>query len=600
MTVGQTMEQMQKQIAILSGEGEDRISWLSNDLIHEILSFVDAKSAVQTSVLSKRWKLVWTTLPYVNFTNYIFLESELHILETRSRFISKFFLRRNILSNLLKVNFEFDHVVEQLLFPQYMFEAMFNNARDIKFETSASGFKLDSCIYSMNSPSLHKLTLRPIQGELSTTGCWNLPALTTLNLAAQPDHRILLPELHLLCLPALRTLVLEGLQLPDPISLPALTTLHLTNCILPQNSWDFPALLTLRLDAVSFPESRFFSALVNLKSLILFFRENITEECLISCPQLENLEIISPVRTTTYHSGNIIVLAHHIRNFTSVGFFPIMFGVSELENVNIKLRGSNGDEPLASLEEFKLYYTRVVYMFPGLSNAKILTLDSATVQALSAVSKLLVQVPSPFYQLNHVKVPQGHKDSSISADLKRYLLGRSPEATIVTKLPQYNSASMSCQRFQRQLPGNLATPVAEPKNDRASSSRASGETGLWKGHEVNSEFLSLLDCIEKKYPETFDPFTTNSKKLCTMKLNMLCTIVKDYTRTLMTEVDIEMIAEYRAQFANLQRSFNVKWLVNHLNCVEQFQIVHLLPDKLDAVDSFIANGSIGDHLFSGF
>ena len=82
---------------------------------------------------------------------------------------------------------------------------------------------------------------------------------------------------------------------------------------------------------------------------------------------------------------------------------------------------------------------------------------------------------------------------------------------------------------------------------------------------------------------------------------MLCTsIVKEYTRTSMTEVDIEMIAEYRAQFADLQRSFNVKGLVNHLNCVEQFQIVHLLPDKLDAVDSCIANGSIGDHLFSGF
>ena len=48
-----------------------------------------------------------------------------------------------------------------------------------------------------------------------------------------------------------------------------------------------------------------------------------------------------------------------------------------------------------------------------------------------------------------------------------------------------------------------------------------------------------------------------------MKLNMLCTIVKDYTRTSMTEVDIEMIAEYRAQFADLQRSFNViDWITS--------------------------------------
>ncbi|KAL1832634.1 hypothetical protein ACET3Z_002285 [Daucus carota] len=343
------MEQADKRkIARVSEEpegGEDRISWLSTELIHEILSFVDARSAVQTSVLSKRWKLVWRTLPYVNFTNHIF--PSLHNHETRGRFICNFFLRRSNLSDLLKVNFEFDN-----FFLTCVSKAMLNNAREVKIESLPSGFELDSYIYFMNSLSLHKLTVRPIQGELSATRCWNLPALTTLHLAAQPNHRILLPEWYLLCLPALRTLVLEGFQSPDPISLPALTTLHLTNCILPQNSWDFPALLTLKLDAVSFPES------------------------------------------------------------------------------------SNGDEPLASLEEFKLYYTRVVYIFPGLSNAKILTLDSATVQALSAVSKLLVQVPSPFYQLKHVKVPQGHKDSSISADLKRYLLGRSPEATIVTKLPQ--------------------------------------------------------------------------------------------------------------------------------------------------------------------
>ena len=328
------MEQADKRkIARVSEEpegGEDRISWLSTELIHEILSFVDARSAVQTSVLSKRWKLVWRTLPYVNFTNHIF--PSLHNHETRGRFICNFFLRRSNLSDLLKVNFEFDN-----FFLTCVSKAMLNNAREVKIESLPSGFELDSYIYFMNSLSLHKLTVRPIQGELSATRCWNLPALTTLHLAAQPDHRILLPEWYLSCLPALRTLVLEGFQLPDPISLPALTSLHLTNCILPQNSWDFPALLTLKLDAVSFPESRFFSALVNLKNLILFFRGNITEECLISCPQLENLGINSPVSTTTYHSGNIIVLAHRIRNFTSVGFFPIMFGVSELENVNIRI-----------------------------------------------------------------------------------------------------------------------------------------------------------------------------------------------------------------------------------------------------------------------
>ncbi|OMO49352.1 hypothetical protein COLO4_38583 [Corchorus olitorius] len=52
----------------ISGEEakEDRISSLCDDLIHKIMSFMHTKYAVQTCVLSKRWKLVWKSLPYLN------------------------------------------------------------------------------------------------------------------------------------------------------------------------------------------------------------------------------------------------------------------------------------------------------------------------------------------------------------------------------------------------------------------------------------------------------------------------------------------------------------------------------------------------------
>lgn len=132
----------------------------------------------------------------------------------------------------------------------------------------------------------------------------------------------------------------------------------------------------------------------------------------------------------------------------------------------------------------------------------------------------------------------------------------------------------------------LATLLAGAGNDRASSSRGPGDSGLWKGHEVNSECLSLLDCITERYPETFDHFTTNSK-FCTMKLNALCATVKAFTKTSMNEVDTEMIAEYRAQFADLQRSFNVRWLVNRLDYIEKLRFPRPLLDKLHAVDSRI-------------
>ncbi|XP_074359000.1 putative F-box/LRR-repeat protein At4g15060 [Apium graveolens] len=47
---------------------EDRISNLPDDLIiNHILSYLHSNVAVQTTVLSKRWKNLWTTLPCLNF-----------------------------------------------------------------------------------------------------------------------------------------------------------------------------------------------------------------------------------------------------------------------------------------------------------------------------------------------------------------------------------------------------------------------------------------------------------------------------------------------------------------------------------------------------
>ncbi|XP_026384684.1 FBD-associated F-box protein At4g10400-like [Papaver somniferum] len=46
---------------------EDRISRLEDALIHYILSFIDPKYAVQTSVLSKRWIDIWKSLTFLSF-----------------------------------------------------------------------------------------------------------------------------------------------------------------------------------------------------------------------------------------------------------------------------------------------------------------------------------------------------------------------------------------------------------------------------------------------------------------------------------------------------------------------------------------------------
>ncbi|KAI3852145.1 hypothetical protein MKX03_015605 [Papaver bracteatum] len=46
---------------------EDDISKLPDFLIHHILSFVKVKQAAQTCILSKRWRNIWTSLPFLFF-----------------------------------------------------------------------------------------------------------------------------------------------------------------------------------------------------------------------------------------------------------------------------------------------------------------------------------------------------------------------------------------------------------------------------------------------------------------------------------------------------------------------------------------------------
>ncbi|KAK1372649.1 hypothetical protein POM88_028842 [Heracleum sosnowskyi] len=105
----------------------------------------------------------------------------------------------------------------------------------------------------------------------------------------------------------------------------------------------------------------------------------------------------------------------------------------------------------------------------------------------------------------------------------------------------------------------LDAHVAGEHNHQANSYRGYSHSGIWQGHEVNPEFVDLLDVIMKKYPKTFEYFTTKSN-FCTMELNTLCISVNAFTRTSLVDVDTEMINEYKALFADLQRSFNIEWL----------------------------------------
>lgn len=79
---------------------KDRLSNLPDEVLHRILSSLDAKSAVQTCVLSKRWRHVWTSLPVLNFLDSSF-DDFLHF----QCFVDHFLSRRDASSNISVLNF---------------------------------------------------------------------------------------------------------------------------------------------------------------------------------------------------------------------------------------------------------------------------------------------------------------------------------------------------------------------------------------------------------------------------------------------------------------------------------------------------------------
>ncbi|XP_023769991.1 putative F-box/LRR-repeat protein At5g02930 [Lactuca sativa] len=135
--------------------GDDRLSSLTDDLIHEIFSFMSIKDAIRTCVLSSRWKFIWTSMP--DFEN---LNDRLHL----SKFIS------NVLSNRNK-KIQVSSVSLLL-------------GRTVKDDESVS--RILSFAFSHN---LQQLSVIRAPGDsirfpysFIVTPKWDLPALTTLHL----------------------------------------------------------------------------------------------------------------------------------------------------------------------------------------------------------------------------------------------------------------------------------------------------------------------------------------------------------------------------------------------------------------------------------
>ncbi|KAJ1686541.1 hypothetical protein LUZ63_017931 [Rhynchospora breviuscula] len=73
----------------------DRISSLTDDLLHRILSLLDIQEAVQTCVLSKRWQRLWADMDSLELSLPDFKPQSCNIERRFTRFINALLSRRN-------------------------------------------------------------------------------------------------------------------------------------------------------------------------------------------------------------------------------------------------------------------------------------------------------------------------------------------------------------------------------------------------------------------------------------------------------------------------------------------------------------------------
>ncbi|KAJ0635027.1 putative F-box domain, leucine-rich repeat domain superfamily, F-box-like domain superfamily [Helianthus annuus] len=162
----------------------DRLSSLPDELIHKILSFRPIRDAIGTSVLSSRWRFIWTSMPYLNFSSEDFFT-----LPEFSKFVTHVLSRRNNLTEVYSVKLEFRGKASQLFVKRILNYAFSHNVQQLNVVCLLEN-DIEFPISLFSSKSLKHLSLEAVEYKyhrrkangcfITLTSTWE--ALTTLNL----------------------------------------------------------------------------------------------------------------------------------------------------------------------------------------------------------------------------------------------------------------------------------------------------------------------------------------------------------------------------------------------------------------------------------
>jgi hypothetical protein len=170
---------------IIEKNNEDRLSNLPECVLHHILSFSNAKQAVQTCILSTRWKNVWKTLPTLTLklsshSLNSYSSSSAHTLKCFIKFVIAILSKRDAAAPLHVLDLDCDSSIDLQLLNMILKYAFSHNVQrlliDVKCQIEQFPPSFFSChtLTSLNLYVNRQRTLFPIS--------LNLPALTNLSL----------------------------------------------------------------------------------------------------------------------------------------------------------------------------------------------------------------------------------------------------------------------------------------------------------------------------------------------------------------------------------------------------------------------------------
>ncbi|XP_076911981.1 putative F-box protein At1g32020 [Bidens hawaiensis] len=239
-------------------EGDDRLSSLPDDLIHKIQSFLKITDAIGNSVLSPRWRYIWTSMPYITFSTEDFTT-----LREFSKLVTHVLSRRNNLTEVHKVKLSFRGKASQVFVKRIMNYAISHNVQQLNV-VCLHEKDIELPLYLFSSQTLKHLSLTMQSGK---------------------------PHMHIVC----------------------------SHCITPTSTWELPALTTLVLHSVTLCDNKadkcidIFLECVNLKNLTLKrFKTNGSDGFSISHPRLSNLTL----ENGSFNVKDVNVVAPQLENLT--------------------------------------------------------------------------------------------------------------------------------------------------------------------------------------------------------------------------------------------------------------------------------------------